>query len=442
MLKTFIPVTFAMFSINGFAEDCAPFPADFVPFAKVDYISKPNKAGDRLIVGKIKNADDLYHLRSLPMVIGDQKFCGFIKLSETVIAQAYVPTFFEVWGTFLDFNGLLIDPDTLPDNPTPFSNGDIPPDRLKDILVMRLPAETRKSVFLLHGIRQKGGEDGSLAGLAKSLRDPWYGLDWSKFVIDAGFDYGECSAKIDCGRECSITNGGNKLAQYIKDRNPVGDIILIGYSMGGLIARDMIVHHPQLFENRKVELLITLGTPNLGYPHEPIDDIFACGRLSKQMFGDFLNFASTNPNDEQQDFFNFDGDTHVAVSKYLYNLNTRWSADDFPGRPRSWMAVAGTYCKNSIRLFPNAIGCLTSSANRNASIGNDGVVCDQSASYGLNFKNHPNITLYDGSYSHADSFFTFFVFCQGEGATPLYSPPPDDNLIRDIRNVITKNSLR
>ncbi len=56
MFKVFILLMLALFSKNVFAEDCTPFPADFMPFARVDYISKPNKAGDRLIVGKIKSA--------------------------------------------------------------------------------------------------------------------------------------------------------------------------------------------------------------------------------------------------------------------------------------------------------------------------------------------------------------------------------------------------
>lgn len=57
---------------------------------------------------------------------------------------------------------------------------------------------------------------------------------------------------------CSISSGAQKLAQYIANANPPGDIVLIGFSMGGLIARDMMANGRLILNGRKVSALITL----------------------------------------------------------------------------------------------------------------------------------------------------------------------------------------
>ena len=91
-----------------------------------------------------------------------------------------------------------------------------------------------QSIFLLHGIGQRGGPSGNLAELSSVLSTI---LDPTRFIVDDGYDYSECSQNASCLAGCSIPNEANKLANYIASTAPANDIILIGYSMGGLLAR-------------------------------------------------------------------------------------------------------------------------------------------------------------------------------------------------------------
>src|ERR1035437_540795 len=95
-----------------------------------------------------------------------------------------------------------------------------------------------KTVFLIHGIGQ-GSFD--MQGLYGSLIAS-SGIDLARFRVDPGFDFSECADTDFCSSSCSISAGAQKLAQYIANANPPGDIILIGFSMGGLIARDLMAN--------------------------------------------------------------------------------------------------------------------------------------------------------------------------------------------------------
>jgi triacylglycerol esterase/lipase EstA (alpha/beta hydrolase family) len=118
-------------------------------------------------------------------------------------------------------------------------------------------------------------------------------LDLDHYHIDAGFTFFGCATS--CGGACSvqpgqtlINLGAQLLGAYIQQQGPRGNIILIGYSMGGLVARDLVVNnYGAALTGHPVTALITLGTPNLGYPYSSIDENFSCRQLVLDMSGSF-----------------------------------------------------------------------------------------------------------------------------------------------------------
>ena len=273
---------------------------------------------------------------------------------------------------------------------------------------------TRRTVFLIHGIGQSGG---AMDALGITLRDPVYGIDHDRFGIDAGFDYGDCANTVFCSSGCTIQSIAQRLGQYIRARNPDGDIILVGYSLGGLVARDLMLNNYYgVFDAHRVAGLLTLGTPNVGYPYSSIDDAARCPVLIQQMASDYRARQSDNV---------------VVESSYLYNLNTQWGSTSFVGRANQWLAVAGTCCTVAVR-YPGGPGCQDNTRN-------DGVVCEQSAAFRLNVAgNQATQTWSDPNhqYSHTGGFLSFTVLESGAGAQPLYNPIASGELVTMIRSFI------
>ena len=122
------------------------------------------------------------------------------------------------------------------------------------------------TVVLVHGINQSGGAMEPLARTLRSILQP-------RFTVDAGFNWGRC-ANVPllgiCPTDCTLETAGNELRDYLNRNAPVGDIVLVGYSMGGLIARQLLL--TTQFNRTKPIALITLGTPNLGYPYSELLD--------------------------------------------------------------------------------------------------------------------------------------------------------------------------
>jgi len=97
---------------------CTGFPLDFVPFSQWAYTTDANTYGDRLVVGY----SDPTVLSNVIQIMRDkfsngpstfnQQFCDSVQLAPGVYANAYVPTQDELNGTFSDFEGLLVDPQT------------------------------------------------------------------------------------------------------------------------------------------------------------------------------------------------------------------------------------------------------------------------------------------------------------------------------------------
>jgi hypothetical protein len=118
---------------------CATFPSGSIPFTSVAYISGPNSAGDKLMVGSV----NVPFISSLPLPSQtDQQYCGTVALAPGYSAVAYVPTADERNGDFHAFAGLLIDPLSN----QPFPGGFIPVSRLGSVFAWRIVSATGSGV--------------------------------------------------------------------------------------------------------------------------------------------------------------------------------------------------------------------------------------------------------------------------------------------------------
>jgi uncharacterized protein (TIGR03437 family) len=287
--------------------------------------------------------------------------------------------------------------------------------------VTTLPVQ--KTVFLIHGI---GQDRTAMSGLYGSLTGS-LGIDDARFRVDAGFDFGECANESFCNSNCSISGGAQKLAQYINNANPAGDIVLVGFSMGGLIARDMIANNWNgVLNRRKVAGLITLGTPNVGYPYTYADRLRFCTPLLLQMDGNWRSKQS-------QDL--------VVVSDYLVGLNNQWGNGGFPGTNRIWLAASGRSCSDPTRNLDATTGC------RDRNPYSDGVVCDDSATFSVNTSSGSKPSRYwqdpGGIYVHSHSWGglgSTLILCGNSGDTtrhpPLSNPTAPGPLFNAIKETI------
>jgi uncharacterized protein (TIGR03437 family) len=268
-----------------------------------------------------------------------------------------------------------------------------------EVIVTTLPPKT---VFLIHGLNQTHLD---MKNLALNLGSS-YGLSAGRFNVDYGFDFSDC---VDinlglCSSGCTIPGGAQRLAQYIVNANPPGDIVVIGFSLGGLIARDMIVNNRIILNGRKISL-VTIGTPNLGYPYLATDSLVFCSEIVSAMDGNWRSQPGS-----------------VALSSYLLSLTNQWSSYGFPGNGRIWFAASGRAVTTPTRL---GTGC------RDQNPYNDGVVCEDSASYNVatTVGTQPNYSWLDpnGIYVHSFSGLTSVILGNTSDKTkylPLYDPPP------------------
>jgi pimeloyl-ACP methyl ester carboxylesterase len=261
-----------------------------------------------------------------------------------------------------------------------------------------------KTVFLIHGIGQGSADMQALSGSLTGSS----GVDLARFRVDAGFDFSECANTDFCSSGCSISSGAQKLAQYIANANPPGDIILIGFSMGGLIARDLMANGRLILNGRKISALITLGTPNLGYPYTFVDTARFCTPLVQQMDGNWRIQQATNS---------------VVLSPYLLSLTNQWPSTSYPGSPGLWLAASGRSCSNAVRTINATTGC------RDRNPYSDGVVCDDSATYSISTASgtSPNRYWQDPSqiYVHTNNGFgSSLILCGNDGQKPTLSNPP------------------
>ena len=296
------------------------------------------------------------------------------------------------------------------------------------------------TVFLLHGIGQNGGPQGAMRDLDVALSTsagPPTGMDLSRFVIDSGFNFGECAASSSCalsryGDSCSISAGGRSLAKYIANSNAPGGVVLIGYSMGGLIARDLLArNYDSVLTSHPVRGLITLGTPHWGYPFLEIDTtgVFGAGARCPQLARDMA--GSWNP----------DNNLPNQPSAFLSSLTSSWSSSSYGGY---WLAAAGTYCQSSPyrNLTTSSTGCLSEPPHSYS----DGVVCADSATYSdfiplvTPFSGRPTMTLSDATFVHTTAAWGWgfaFVLCGAPASAPeLFRPQAGTPIYNQIVQVL------
>lgn len=286
------------------------------------------------------------------------------------------------------------------------------------------PAQT--TVFLVHGIQS---DSSSSQLLKQTLMDPTFGLDQRRFVVDAGFNW-PCAKQgsLGCDATCSIEAGADELARYIVGANAAGDIVIIGHSMGGLLAREMLRGNYRGVANlRRVRGLVTLGTPNVGYPYVAgLDDLLVCKSLAEQMWSDYRTQQDANL---------------VYVSPFLGKLNGPWTTSSGSSQPLPWLAAAGTFCKDPTRSFLNPVGC----PDRFPS--SDGVVCQLSATAGYNYgSDRPSQVWSNDYYAHYASMLGRrnvngpTILCSTISALfdyfPLSDPPASGSLVQSIRGFL------
>jgi uncharacterized protein (TIGR03437 family) len=271
-----------------------------------------------------------------------------------------------------------------------------------------------KTIFLIHGLNQSPTD---MKGLATNLAAS-YGLAAGRYKIDYGFDFSDCSSATlaFCSSNCTIAGGAQRLAQYVVNANPPGDVVLIGFSLGGLLARDLIVNNRIVLNGRKIHL-VTIGTPNLGYPYLATDSLVFCSALVSAMYGDWRAQPNT-----------------VVLSSYLLSLTNQWSAFGFPGAGRTWLAASGRACNIPTRLTE---GC------RDQNPYSDGVVCQDSAAYSVSTASgtSPNSSWSDpsGVYVHSYNGLTSLILCNTSDQNkylPLWNPPATGALFSTLVAVL------
>ncbi len=61
---------------------CANFPANYVPFSNISYVTAPNAAGDRLVVGSLAGGFNSFgNAIQNPATSINQEFCNAVQLS-------------------------------------------------------------------------------------------------------------------------------------------------------------------------------------------------------------------------------------------------------------------------------------------------------------------------------------------------------------------------
>ncbi len=100
------------------------FPAGFVPFTSIEYVTAPLADGERLVLGdSFPEAHRTIFSLPLPSSPGQVFADSSIELAPgQFFSGVYVPTTNDRYGYYPDFAGLLIDPR----NGSPFAGGIIP----------------------------------------------------------------------------------------------------------------------------------------------------------------------------------------------------------------------------------------------------------------------------------------------------------------------------
>lgn len=272
-------------------------------------------------------------------------------------------------------------------------------------------------VFVLHGLGQDAGDVEALTTVLSDRQR----IDARRFTVDGKFDFSECSTG-GCDATCSIPRGAQKLAAYIASKTVSnGEVILVGYSMGGLIARELIAgNYNQVASSRKIKRLITLGTPNAGYPGGSWD-----------VLGSFLGVCSRLARDMESDFRSKQIQGRIELSQYLGGLLSRWQDSTVGSRMGEWVSMAGAFCQEPIRTLDltSSVGCPDYNPK------SDGVVCESSASHRLVSQNNPSRQWVSSFYDHGAPI-RLLCTVTFQQLHSLDSPLSGDDLSRELWNTI------
>lgn len=278
--------------------------------------------------------------------------------------------------------------------------------------VSTLASTQPRTVFLVHGLGQRPTD---LQRMKTSLGGP-AGIDPARFGIDATFDYSDCTSPA-CPANCSLGEMAERLAAHILAKAP-GDVVVVGVGAGGLVARDLIAYNRGgVLTQRRLAGLVTLGTPNLGYPYAAADEALACPQLVRDLRGDFRNLQQSG---------------RAELSSYLETLFGIWAQRQFPGTSSKWLAVSGRSCAEPVRM-PGSAGC------RDRNPDSDGAVCDDSALYSVATRPGATPTRIwrdpERQYSRADNLAP--ALCPADARTlPLSDPPVGSALFEELRRFI------
>ena len=129
-------LTLLLGTVVGLQASPIPFPAGFIPFSSIDYVTAPVQNGDRLVLGN-GSLNTLIGINAIPFPSSSGQIfaSSSIELAPgQVFSNVYVPTPADRSGAYPEFAGLLIDPVT----GQPFSGGIIPSSLLFGYYAFRL----------------------------------------------------------------------------------------------------------------------------------------------------------------------------------------------------------------------------------------------------------------------------------------------------------------
>lgn len=311
-------------------------------------------------------------------------------------------------------------------------------------------------VFLVHGIAQNGGENTGdmeplLTNLVYALDGQFQRNGYPQYIynyvvtrdlqpsadiaLDDTFNFGSCAkdpgCQLDGNTNCDIASGATQLdAQIVARTMPGSRVIIIAYSMGGLVARSMFVSPSADLQQRNVLGLITLASPSIGYPWDPNDNNPASGVFYSgcrfelaQMGSDFVSGENIRPQPSFNPFASF---LQLPKVNYLRPLNQAWATAPL-ALQTPWIDVTGFLCNNGVRFDNSSYGCPS------YNMWSDGVVCDQSGTYdqgvlqavdnqsGMAPGNPPDVQY--GAYGFGHASFTLMCGSVGDNNL-IYKPGP------------------
>ena len=130
-----------MFGCAYGQSTCVNFPANFVPFASISYVTAADSAGDHLVVGVPAPGTLSAIAANIPLPAStNQMFCDAqVQLGPgQFYPNVYVPTAAELSGNFSAFNGLFVNAATN----QPYPNGQVPAGQLGNVFAWRIgPAQ-------------------------------------------------------------------------------------------------------------------------------------------------------------------------------------------------------------------------------------------------------------------------------------------------------------